>query len=43
VRLGAVVLDSDAPGVQARQLLDRAFRDVYRLPPVAEPPMPAGA
>jgi len=43
VRLGAIVLDSDAPGTQARQLLDRGFYDVYHLHRVAEPPMPAGA
>ncbi|HTZ87608.1 MAG TPA: hypothetical protein VMB05_13150 [Solirubrobacteraceae bacterium] len=43
VRLGVVLLHSDAPGVQARQLLDRGFHDVYGQPRVAEPPMPAGA
>jgi len=43
VRLGVVLLHSPAPGVQARQLLDRGFHDVYGLPRVAEPPMPAGA
>ncbi len=43
VRLGVIVLDSDAPGTQSRKLLDRAFRDVYHLPPVPEPPMPADA
>jgi D-alanyl-D-alanine carboxypeptidase len=43
VRLGVVVLDSDAPGVQSKQLLDRGFEDVYHLPRVAEPPMPRGA
>lgn len=43
VRLGVVLLNSTAPGTQARQLLDRAFHDVYRLPRVTEPPMPAGA
>jgi serine-type D-Ala-D-Ala carboxypeptidase (penicillin-binding protein 5/6) len=43
VRLGVVVLHSVNPGTQARQLLDRAFRDVYHQAPVAEPPMPAGA
>ena len=40
VRLGVVVLDSDAPGTQAKQLLDRGFEHVYHLRPVAEPPMP---
>lgn len=43
VRLGVVLLHSDAPGVQARQLLDRGFQGVYGLPRIAEPPMPAGA
>ena len=43
VRLGVVLLDSADPGTQARQLLDRGFHDVYRLPRVPEPPMPAGA
>jgi D-alanyl-D-alanine carboxypeptidase len=43
VKLGVVMLDSDAPGTQSRQLLDRGFQDVYHLPRVTEPPMPAGA
>jgi D-alanyl-D-alanine carboxypeptidase len=43
VKLGVVVLNSTAPGTQARQLLDRGFQDVYRLPRVSEPPMPPGA
>jgi D-alanyl-D-alanine carboxypeptidase (penicillin-binding protein 5/6) len=43
VKLGVVVLNSNAPGTQARQLLDRGFKDVYHLPKVSEPPMPAGA
>jgi serine-type D-Ala-D-Ala carboxypeptidase (penicillin-binding protein 5/6) len=43
VKLGVVVLNSNAPGTQARQLLDRGFQDVYHLPRVAEPPMPPGA
>jgi D-alanyl-D-alanine carboxypeptidase len=43
VRLGVVLLHSPAPGAQARSLLDRAFYDVYHLPPVAEPPMPPDA
>jgi D-alanyl-D-alanine carboxypeptidase len=43
VRLGVVVLHSEAPGTQARQLLDRGFDDVYGLPRKAEPPMPPGA
>ena len=43
VKLGAIVLNSDAPGTQAKQLLDRGFADVYhqRIPP--EPAIPAGA
>jgi D-alanyl-D-alanine carboxypeptidase (penicillin-binding protein 5/6) len=43
VRLGVVLLNSPNPGTQARQLLDRGFHDVYRLPRVPEPPIPAGA
>jgi serine-type D-Ala-D-Ala carboxypeptidase (penicillin-binding protein 5/6) len=43
VRLGVVVLDSQAPGTQAKQLLDRGFEHVYHQRRVAEPPMPAGA
>jgi serine-type D-Ala-D-Ala carboxypeptidase (penicillin-binding protein 5/6) len=43
VRLGVVLLNSPDPGTQARQLLDRGFQDVYHLPPVLEPPMPASA
>jgi D-alanyl-D-alanine carboxypeptidase (penicillin-binding protein 5/6) len=43
VKLGVVVLNSNAPGTQARQLLDRGFQDVYHLPRVTEPPMPPGA
>ncbi len=42
VRLGVVVLHSNEPGTQARALLDRGFDDVYHLPPVPEPPLPAG-
>jgi D-alanyl-D-alanine carboxypeptidase len=43
VRLGVVLLNSLAPGVQARQLLDRGFEGVYHLRRVPEPPLPAGA
>ncbi len=43
VELGAVVLNSTAPGTQAKQLLDRGFKDVYHLPSVAEPQFPPGA
>jgi D-alanyl-D-alanine carboxypeptidase (penicillin-binding protein 5/6) len=43
VRLGVVLLDSADPGTQARQLLDRGFHNVYRLPRVPEPAMPPGA
>jgi serine-type D-Ala-D-Ala carboxypeptidase (penicillin-binding protein 5/6) len=43
VHLGVVILNSNAPGTQAKQLLDRGFQDVYHLPRVPEPPMPAGA
>ena len=43
VRLGVVLLHSPAPGKQASYLLDRAFSEVYHLPPVAEPAMPPSA
>jgi serine-type D-Ala-D-Ala carboxypeptidase (penicillin-binding protein 5/6) len=43
VRLGVVVLNSQDPGTQASELLNRGFEDVYHLPPVSEPPLPAGA
>ncbi|MHB8241183.1 MAG: D-alanyl-D-alanine carboxypeptidase family protein [Solirubrobacteraceae bacterium] len=43
VRLGVVILNSNAPGTQARQLLNRGFYDVYHLPHIAEVPLPSGA
>jgi D-alanyl-D-alanine carboxypeptidase len=43
VDLGVVVLNSPAPGTQARDLLNRGFEQVYHLPPVPEPPLPPGA
>jgi D-alanyl-D-alanine carboxypeptidase (penicillin-binding protein 5/6) len=43
VRLGVVVLNSDAPGTQARQLLDLGFERVYHQPIVPEAPFPPGA
>ncbi len=43
VRLGVVLLHSPAPGTQARDLLDDAFRHVYHQRPVTEPSMPADA
>jgi D-alanyl-D-alanine carboxypeptidase (penicillin-binding protein 5/6) len=43
VRLGAVILNSDAPGTQAADLLNAGFDDVYHLHPVAAPPMPPDA
>ena len=43
VRLGVVLLNSTAPGTQARQLLDDAFTRVYHVPAVPEPPIPSGA
>jgi len=43
VRLGAIVLNSQAPGTQARQLLDLGFEDVYHQPIVPEAPFPPGA
>jgi serine-type D-Ala-D-Ala carboxypeptidase (penicillin-binding protein 5/6) len=42
VRLGAIVLNSEAPGTQARQLLDLGFEDVYHQPVVPEAPFPPG-
>jgi serine-type D-Ala-D-Ala carboxypeptidase (penicillin-binding protein 5/6) len=42
VRLGAVILNSEAPGTQARQLLDLGFEDVYHQPVVPEAPFPPG-
>jgi serine-type D-Ala-D-Ala carboxypeptidase (penicillin-binding protein 5/6) len=43
VRLGAIVLNSEDPGTQARQLLDLGFEDVYHQPVVPETPFPPGA
>jgi hypothetical protein len=42
VRLGAIVLHSEDPGTQARQLLDLGFEDVYHQPIVPEAPFPPG-
>jgi D-alanyl-D-alanine carboxypeptidase (penicillin-binding protein 5/6) len=42
VRLGAIVLNSDAPGTQARQLLDLGFERVYHQPIVPEQPFAPG-
>jgi len=42
VRLGVVLLHSPDPARQARQLLDRGFKDVYHQAPVPEPPIPPG-
>ena len=43
VELGAIVLHSPDPGIQARQLLNRGFQGVYHQAPVEEQPMPPGA
>ncbi len=43
VRLGVVILNSDDPGTQAKQLLDRGFEDVYHQKRVPEPEIPPGA
>jgi serine-type D-Ala-D-Ala carboxypeptidase (penicillin-binding protein 5/6) len=43
VRLGAVLLDSPAPGAQASRLLDLGFQRVFHQAPVAAPPMPPDA
>jgi serine-type D-Ala-D-Ala carboxypeptidase (penicillin-binding protein 5/6) len=42
VRLGAIVLNSEDPGTQARQLLDLGFERVYHQPVVPEAPFPPG-
>jgi D-alanyl-D-alanine carboxypeptidase (penicillin-binding protein 5/6) len=42
VRLGAIVLNSEDPGTQDRQLLDLGFEDVYHQPIVPEQPFPPG-
>jgi D-alanyl-D-alanine carboxypeptidase len=42
VRLGVVLLHSPDPGIQASDLLDRGFEDVYHQRPVPAPPMPPG-
>ena len=43
VRLGAIVLHSEDPGTQARELLDAGFEDVYHQAAVPEAPFPPGA
>ena len=43
VRLGVVVLNSQEPGIQARELLDLGFEQVYHQPVVPEAPFPPGA
>ncbi len=43
VRLGVIVLHSEDPGTQARQLLDLGFEDVYHQAVVPEAPFPPGA
>jgi serine-type D-Ala-D-Ala carboxypeptidase (penicillin-binding protein 5/6) len=42
VRLGAIVLNSEDPGTQDRQLLDLGFEQVYHQPIVPEAPFPPG-
>jgi D-alanyl-D-alanine carboxypeptidase (penicillin-binding protein 5/6) len=42
VRLGAIVLDSQEPGTQDRELLDLGFERVYHQPIVPEEPFPPG-
>jgi D-alanyl-D-alanine carboxypeptidase len=41
VRLGVVLLHSPNPATQARQLLDRAFEQIFRQRALAEPPIPS--
>jgi D-alanyl-D-alanine carboxypeptidase len=43
VRLGAVLLNSPAPGTQAQRLLDQGFQEVYHQRPLRERPIPGGA
>ncbi|HEX5851978.1 MAG TPA: hypothetical protein VFY36_02680, partial [Solirubrobacteraceae bacterium] len=43
IRLGVVLLNSNAPGTQASQLFNRAFDHVYHLRAIAQPPIPPGA
>lgn len=43
VTLGVVLLHSNAPGGQARNLFEWAFDSVYHLPPVRTPALPVGA
>ncbi len=43
VRLGAIVLNSQEPGIQARRLLDLGFENVYHQAIVPEAPFPPGA
>ncbi|MGO9248612.1 MAG: D-alanyl-D-alanine carboxypeptidase family protein [Solirubrobacteraceae bacterium] len=43
VRLGAIVLHSEDPGTQDRDLLDLGFERVYHQPAVPEAPFPPGA
>ncbi len=43
VRLGAIVLHSEDPGTQDRELLDLGFEDVYHQPAIPEAPFPPGA
>ncbi|HWJ51024.1 MAG TPA: D-alanyl-D-alanine carboxypeptidase family protein [Solirubrobacteraceae bacterium] len=43
VRLGVVLLNSDAPATQASKLLNSAFEHVYHLHAVAQPPIPPDA
>jgi serine-type D-Ala-D-Ala carboxypeptidase (penicillin-binding protein 5/6) len=42
VRLGAIVLNSEDPGTQDRELLDLGFEHVYHQPIVPEAPFPPG-
>ncbi len=42
VELGAIVLNSREPGIQATRLLDRGFEGVYHQAPVPEQQMPPG-
>jgi D-alanyl-D-alanine carboxypeptidase (penicillin-binding protein 5/6) len=42
VRLGVVLLDSPNPAIEASDLLNHAFEQVYHQAPVPQPPIPPG-
>jgi D-alanyl-D-alanine carboxypeptidase len=42
VRLGVVLLNAPQPGVEAQQLLNEGFEQIYHVPRMREPPIPGG-